>query len=762
VGLRLAVLCWGLSASVAWSQDWDWNSELRQAPPVPGQPLPTYVSGEAIQGQTDAQVVISGNAQLRRQGLVIQGDTIHHDNNTQAVRVQGDVRVVNQGDRYQGTQLDLNLDTQQGVFDSPEFELTNGGLGHAKALTFLGGGSSRADEVQYSTCPRPNSGAWKPDWMLRASSVEFDRTNDVGTAWGAVVSFKGVPLLATPWLSFPLTDARKSGFLPLGVNLSDTSGLELVLPYYLNLAPNYDATIYPTYLSKRGLNLGAEFRYLQPGWGGQLRADTMPSDQLRPTVSRYGWAWQHQQALRWGDQAWGLSVNANQVSDDNYWRDFPRTITSLTARQLPTNVVATTAGADWSLSVGSYQWQTLQQPDTIVAAYDRAPQLSVNWRPSAVQNWGLDLNTELTRFEVDRAGAQNGWRWLGSAGLSHRFDNAGAYATPALRVQSRRYQLDDELSGAGPWQGMREANVTVPTASLDSGLVFERDLQSGGLQTLEPRLLLAYTPTKVQQGLPLYDAAAKDFNFSSVFSPYEYSGSDRVADNRSVTWGLSSRWLGADGAEWLSLSAAQKTRFSDLHVTLDDSGPLLKGSSDWLLGGNWRYNKKWSAAAFGQYDRDMGRLRRSTASLRYQGGAFRNAQVAYSFQRDASELLDLTWQWPLNDLWGDRGQLSAGGGNLGAPRWYSVGRLNYSMPERKVVDMIAGLEYDNGCWLGRVAIERQQNSTSSASHRLFFQLEFSGFGRLGSSPLQTLQDNVPYYQVLRQEYVAPNRFENYD
>jgi LPS-assembly protein len=758
---RVAAACAGLSAPQAWSQDWAWNTELRQLPTA-GQPVPTYLSGSRIQGQTDAQVVVSGGAELRRQGLVVRGDELSHNNSTQELLVNGHVEVVDQGNRYQGPRLELNLETERGVFESPQFALTNGGVGQADALSFLGEQRSLAQGVQYSTCPRPSTGTWKPDWLLTASSIEFDRTDDVGTALGAVVSFKGLPLLAVPWLSFPLSDARKSGFLPLGVNLSDTSGLELVLPYYLNLAPHYDATLYPTYLSKRGLNLGTELRYLQADWGGQVRADAMPNDQLRPEVSRYGLAWQHQQGLAWGGQRWALSVNVNRVSDDNYWRDFPRTITALTTRQLPTDIVASTAGRDWSFSLGSYQWQTLQEPDTIVSAYDRSPQITANWRPTSAKAWGLDLNTELTRFDVDRVGAENGWRWLGSAALAHRFDNAGAYLTPGLRVQARRYQVDGNLGRAGPWQGEDHVMVTVPTASLDSGLIFERDLDEGGLQTLEPRALLAYTPTRVQQGLPIYDAALKDFNFSSVFSPYEYSGSDRIADNRSLTWGLTSRWLNASGAEWLSVSAAQKTRFSDLTVTLDDGDPLLKGSSDWLLGGSWRYNQRWSASAFGQYDRDMGRLRRSTASVRYQGGAFRNAQLAYSFQRDASELLDLTWQWPLNDLWGDRGQLSPNGGNLGAPRWYSVGRVNYSMPERKVVDMIAGLEYDNGCWLSRVAIERQQNSSTSASHRLFFQLEFTGFGRLGSSPLQTLQDNVPYYQVLRQEYVAPNRFENYD
>ncbi len=749
-------------AAHAQSDAWVWNTTLPGAAVKPESP-PVFASGEQVEGQTDEFVTLTGDAQVRQQGMTVQGDVIHHDANTHWLDVQGDVRVQDQGNHYRGPSLRLNLDTNEGVFEAPRFELDNGGRGTAEALEFLGKDHSAAKGVRYSTCPMPAGGAdWSPDWVLSASTIDFDRGADVGTAWGSVLRFKGIPVMASPWMSFPLSDARKTGFLPLGVNLSDTSGLELVVPYYLNLAPNYDATLYPQLLSKRGVNWGGEFRYLFPTWQGQVRADWMGTDRLRPGESRYALNWRHQQSLRLGEQPWGLSVNVNRVSDDNYWRDFPRSISALTERQLPTDVVASTAGERWSFSVGSYQWQTLQQPDAITPAYDRVPHLNWDWRPPQAQNYSLALHSELTRFEADRSGSENGWRWLGNVDLGRRWNWGPGFVAPALRLQARQYQSDDPFARSGARQGNSAASVLVPTASVGAGLAFERDLQDGGLQTLEPQVLLAYTPTVDQQGLPIYDAAAKDFNFSSVFSPFEYSGQDRVADNQSLTWGVTSRWLRPNGGEWLRLSWAQKQRLRPLTVTVDDTAALPAGASDWLLGADWRYNEHWQASAFAQYDLDIDRVRRSTAALRYSGGAFRNAQLAYSFQRDSSELLDLSWQWPLNDLWGDRGRLSGDGGNLGAPRWYSVGRLNYSLRERNLVDAIMGVEYDAGCWLSRVAIERLQNSSTTASHRLFFQLEFNGMGSVGSSPLDTLRDNVPYYQVLRREPVAPSRYENYE
>lgn len=756
----LQVACLGASLGArAQNQDWQWNLQLSE-PKRAASTGATFASADRIDGQTDAHVTLTGNAQLRRLGLVVHGQRIAFDDATQELDVQGNVHVLDQGNVYRGPALHLNLQAHQGEFQTPQFVLDNGGQGDARQLQFLGSKRSVATDVRYSSCPKPTQGQWQPDWLLSASSLDLDRGDDVGTAWGSLLRFKGVPVLAAPWLSFPLSEARKSGFLPPNINLSDTSGLELVLPYYLNLASNYDATITPQLLSKRGLNWGGEFRYLWPQWRGQIRADWMSRDRLRPAQSRYALSWQHDQALRWGDQAWGLRVNVNRVSDDNYWRDFPRSLTSLTERQLPTDVVLSTSGTNWSLSAGSYQWQTLQQPDIITAAYDRVPHLVWDWRVAA--GLALGLRSELTRFSVARSDADNGWRWLGQVQAGHRWSWGAGYLEPALRVQARHYRVDQALARSGPWQGRDSATLVVPTASVDAGLVFERDLADGGVQSLEPRLLLAHTPQRAQRGLPLYDAAAKDFNFASVFSPYEYSGSDRVADNQSLTWGLTSRWHRADGAEWLNLSWGQKQRLAPLTVTVDDSAAVPAGSGDWLLGGNWTVDARWRASAFAQYDREVGRVRRSTAALRYAQGPLRHVNVAYTFQRDASELLDLSWQWPLNDLWGDRGELAAGGGNLGAPRWYSVGRLNYSMRERGLVDALVGLEYDAGCWLSRVAIERVQNDTRSASHRLFFQLEFTGLGRLGSSPLRALHDNVPNYQELRRQAVVPSRYEHYE
>jgi LPS-assembly protein len=207
---------------------------------------------------------------------------------------------------------------------------------------------------------------------------------------------------------------------------------------------------------------------------------------------------------------------------------------------------------------------------------------------------------------------------------------------------------------------------------------------------------------------------------------------------------------------------AQRLRFRDQNVTLPNTLPLTDRISDILLGASMRWNPQWNFDATVQFNPDTEQSVRSTMGASFSPGSYRTVSAAYRFQRDSSEQIDIGWQWPLNDLWGDFGQVKGVGQGLGEGRWYSVGRLNYSMNESKLVDSVVGFEYDAGCWLGRIVLERLQTSTITATQRLMFQLEFVGFTRLGVNPLKSLKDNIPGYQNLREPTGAPSRFSNYD
>ena len=733
-------------------------------------PTPTFVSGQQVGGEADVSTIITGDAQLRRRGVVIQADKIEHNLVTDNVLIEGNVRVNQQGNRFTGPKAEINIGTTEGYFTSPDFEINslNGvGQGHGRAslIEFKGPDLTEAKDVVYSTCPRPSAGTWLPDWVVTASSITFDQNEDTGTAKNAVLRFKGVPLIGSPWISFPLSDARKSGFLPPTVNIDNNSGLELTVPYYLNIAPNHDATLYPTLMSKRGVDLAGEYRYLGTAYSGRLRAAYMPNDSLRDQ-DRWGWAWQHQQGLKASGLPLTLRTNINQVSDGDYWRDFPRTTTSLTERLLANDVALTTGENLWSASAGVYKWETLQTSDTdaITPPYDRY-QLAyrVGSRGNKGQLAGLDwsVETELTEFDRPDINTLDGTRTVVVANTSHRFETLGGYLQPALRVHSRHYDLDTALT-SGDWSGRRRASVTVPTLSLDGGVVFEAD-RGLSKQTLEPRFLFAQTPYRKQDGLPNYDSGKTDFNLSSIYSPYAFSGNDRIADGRNVTMGLTSRWFNENGREVFNVTAAQRLRLRDQFQDIADGAAVqTERLSDVLLGGAYNPSDRWRLDGVAQLDQDTNRYTRVTARATYHPGSYRTVSLAYRLQRDVSELWDVSWQWPLNDLWGDAGSDLGQGRGLGAPRWYSVGRVNYSQTDGRIADMVTGLEYDAGCWLGRVVLERAQTSASEANDRILFQLEFVGFSRVGANPLETLSNNIPRYQYLRQEVNPPSRFQNYD
>lgn len=721
----------------------------------------TYVTGDTVSGKTEDVVTVKGNAELRRPGTVIRADTVQYQQSQDKASAIGHVRMNRLGNVYEGTELDMTVGTFEGFFLKPQFKLLkNQAVGEAERVDFLGEKKSVITQASYSTCRRVPGAEWLPDWLLKATRIEMDTEEDVGLAEGAVLRFKDVPILALPAMSFPLSSKRKSGMLPPTVATDSLNGLEITTPYYWNIAPNQDATLYPTVSSKRGLNLGAEYRYLQPNYGGQTRFDVMPNDKLRDS-DRWGLSSQHQQRLDTSVGAVGLNLNVNRVSDDNYWRDFPRAYGSLTQRLLPSDFSVNWGNGAFGMNLLASKWQTLQDVSApIVPPYDRLPQWTLNYNKLDLGGFDVAAETQLTRFSADAAltGQANGTRAILSAQVSRPFKLPGFYLTPKLSAYAADYKFDTALS-----DGAKRANVTLPTFSLDTGLVFDRDATFFGrsfVQTLEPRAFYVYTPYRDQSLLPNYDSAARDFNFASLFTENPYSGYSRVADNNLLTLGVSSKLLDpATGSEVVRLGMAQRLRFAVQNVTLPGVAPASDRLSDLLLGGTINWDPRWALDTTQQISPTDFRSTRATVGLRYTPGSFKVLNAAYRYQKDSSEQFEMSWQWPLGQLLGGEQEdgRSADGG-----RWYTMGRMNYSINEKKLVDSVVGFEYDAGCWVGRAVLENVTRSDATTNKRVLFQIDLIGFASLGQSTLKTLRSNIPRYQSLRETVETPGRFSNFD
>jgi LPS-assembly protein len=749
-----------LAAAVALAHAQGTSPAAVPAKPIDEQALALELLADEVRGRPDLDVEAVGRVEFKRGGIRLSTDRLEYDQVLDQARAHGNVKIqLASGDRYSGSELQLTLGLFEGYFLLPEYWFARTGAGgRAQRIDFIDSQRSLVTGADYTSCTR--DGAGTPAWLLSTDRIKLDFEANEGIAEGAVLRFMGVPILAAPVMSFPVSDARKSGWLPPSISLDSTSGFTVGVPWYWNIAPQRDATLAPIVYTRRGLGLDAEFRYLEPRHGGDVQLHWLPRDRVFGS-GRHGIKWQ-QSGVALGDSVAPLRWHHEglRVSDDDYWKDFPRELNSFVPRLLSQSgsVERSVVLAPW-LTTTAYArvqtWQVLQDPDPsalIVAPYERAPQLG--WRGAGrmgTQGPDLSFEAEVNRFRRpsndpgDTRAEGDRVHLLVQASQTWR--TPGAWLTPRLALNLARYVTDQPMS-----DGRTTAARAIPTFSLDAGLVFERRTRWFGrdtLQTLEPRLVYVSTPFRAQASLPLFDSAIKDFNYDSVFSDNAFTGIDRVSDAHQVTAGIASRWINpSSGNELLRLGLAQRYLLRDQFVT-PDGVPLTQRLSNLLLVGTAHLSARWSVDAAVQYDAQNDQVNRSVIGARYMGGPFRVISANYRLIRGSSEQLDLGWQWPVY-----RGSgATTGRGCTGT--LYGVGRINYSMRDSRITDSLAGLEYDAGCWIGRAVAERVSTGRAAAVTRLMLQLELVGLSRLGSNPLSVLKDNIPGYTLLRDERSDP-------
>jgi LPS-assembly protein len=725
------------------------------APPAAGVPrLPVTLSAATVSSTLDQETVADGEVELRQGRLTLTADLLRYLAPTQWARATGHVHLQREGDRFAGTEAQLNLGSREGFVLQPTYHFARTGAGgQAERIDFVGDRRLAAQRADYTSCPREEPGA-EPDWLLSADRLDLDFEHNEGVAHGAVLHFLGVPILAAPAISFPATSERKSGWLPPALDSDTRGGISLAVPYYWNLAPNYDLITTPSFATLRGPGLQAEFRYLQHSDDGRLEAHSVPYDRVTGR-ERHSVEWVHHGHLGDGDsQPWRYGVDLMRASDDDYWKDFANQLPSLTRRLLSQSAGAErryelSRDASFDVYARLQGWQVLQDSQTILPPYQRMPQLGVRGRgrlgaDGAVGlQWGFEA--EANRFELtDRPAGDtrpDGSRVHLLGELSRPFDEGWGWFTPRAAFNAASYRTDTPMV-----DGRRNASRAIPTLSADAGLRFDRDSELFGgapRQTLEPRLHYVNTPWRAQTNLPLFDTAPSDFNPVSIYADNPFSGIDRVADTHQITLGATSRWRETtSGIERLRLGVAQRYLFRDQRLT-PEGVEGDKRASDLLLFGSGTLFQSWVFDAIVQYNASIERPVRSIVSARYQPAPFYTLAGTYRYARDLNEQFELGWQWPLY-----RGDPRRNGcsGTL-----YGVGRVNFSMRDSRVTDALAGFEYDAGCWIARFVTQRVSTGLSQSTTHWMLQLELVGLSRLGSNPLKVLKDNIPGYRLLRDD-----------
>ena len=723
------------------------ETELREKNLTSSAPRPTFARGDEIDGRTDRETTIEGDAEIRRAGTVIRADRLTLYQADDEVVAVGNVRIVRDGLVFTGPQLQLKLDANQGSFASPRFFVPlNGGRGNAERVDFLGRGEVAFTNAVYTTC-RPDD----PDWYLKAGSLSIDRDTDEGTARSATVYFKGVPILAAPYFGFPLTDERRSGFLAPTLSVTSTVGAELRLPYYWNIAPNRDFTLFTNFTDRRGLQFGGIARYLEPQHVGTTILEYSPQDQ---EAGRSRWMF-NSTHLTTDVAGWSGGWTLRGVSDDRYFIDYSRTIAQSSERSLPREAFVARTFGDWIARARVLQYQNILEARAS-PPYDRLPQLTLTNTQRDLRGFDLGLIADASAFSRDLPGSAQGSRLIVNPSVAYPLGGPSWFVTPRASVHATAYRLD--VNPSGPLDIER----VVPTMALDSGLFMERPTTFGGrdmVQTLEPRLLYVYTPYRDQSSIPVFDSAVGNLSFASLFNDNVFAGGDRIADANQITAGAISRFIDpGTGVESLRLAAAQRIYFAEQRVTIPGVPTRSDSRSDLLLAGSGSLGGGMNLDAAVQMSLTEQSVPRMGVAWRYWPSADRLLNVALRYLENDYAQIDTSWRWPVSR------------------RWNTLGRVNYSFlreqlnpatgvvgpVEPQLLEGLLGLEYLADCWTARFVAQRFVTASAQRTSAFFIQLELSGLARIGQDPFDILTRNIPGYRPPSQRPVPPSKFYGYE
>lgn len=700
---------------------------------------PTVVESEQISGRPDRELRLQREVEVTRGQTVVNANQAYYDIVDDRVEAEGDVRVLRGGDRFNGNSLKLKLDTGIGYMDSIVYRLLmRNAQGHAERVDFESEDVATISNGVYTTCNGPD-----PDWYLKASKLTLDDGAGIGQARNAVLIFKGVPLAGTPRISFPLGESRKSGFLAPTFATSTTTGVQLTTPYYWDIAPNRDLTLFPRYMSTRGLMLGADARYLEQQYAGETRFEFM-NDSDYGNQLRYAISTRHNHNVYPG---LGVALDYNTVSDNNYARDFPFSHVfdrpGVNRRLLPqTATMSYSPGGPWSGTLQLSDFQVLQDPAAPIGLpYARLPQINLNYSEFSDTGFSVAVGSQYTHFSHPTA--VQGDRLIVNPRVSYNYlRTPGYFLIPSVSAHGTLYNLNQMGSSVSSTMGA--PNRLVPSLSLDSGLIFERDTGFFGriaTQTLEPRAYYTYTPYVEQNGglYPNFDTTIADISYGMMFRENRFIGNDRIGDANQLTLAMTSRYLESDGAERLRMAIAQRFNFEQQRVGLGNDLAANSGEkSDVLLLATGRVNRETRLDANFQYNQERGEINRMNVGVYWQPEPLKLLNLQYrkdsrnlaNIPNTKYELIDVSGQWPIAD------------------RWYGVGRINYLIDENRVGQSLYGVEHQADCWIFRLVSQRVPTAAGVVNNTTFLQLEFNGLSSLGTNPMRALRTNIPGYQSL--------------
>ncbi len=759
---------------------------------------PTFIGAKASRYQQEEQIAtLAGDVVMRQGSMQVEADeaSLHQAENRG--ELNGDVRLRDNGALIVGDHAEVQLDTGEAKVDNAEYVMHKSNVrGNALYARRAENAIIRLKDGTYTTC-EPNSNAW----TVKGNNITLNPATGFGTATNATLRVKDIPILYTPYIYFPIDDRRQSGFLPPSIGASSDTGFSLLTPYYFNLAPNYDATLYPTYMAKRGMMLEGEFRYLTKTSEGQFGAaylnDNNNDRKLESDSKDTRWMinWQNRSGL---DERLTAHVDYTKVSDPYFFKDLKSGQAGVSTHDYLNQQGDLTYRGDSyvaRLNAQQYQLTTVTQ----ITPYARLPQLTLNGTlPFQPGGFKFDYESELVRFDrdlrtgdfVDENGISssrldnnvvglaraNGDRLNLAPSISLPLTASYGFVTPKLKYVYTKYDLD--LDGRGKASLLPdekfESSVdrAVPIFSVDSGLYFDRNTNWFGKdyrQTLEPRLYYLYVPNKDQTDIPIFDSGETTFNYASLFRDNRFVGSDRIGDENKLSLGVTNRWIEDNGFERQRFSIGQALYFADRKVQLpgisyQDRKDAQSNVSPYALEYEYRFNHDWRATSDFNWDPDSRSTRSGSAMVHYQPednpGKIINA--GYRYRNDQVRYDQTTGKW------------SVGGGDYGTPgqpgyikdyykiqqhdfsviwpvvpQWSAIGRWQYDYNRNRTLEAFGGFEYDNCCWklrlINRYWVDYDESTqeipqNEKGDRGVFLQIVLKGLGGVVGQKTESFLD----------------------
>ncbi|AVP95710.1 LPS-assembly protein LptD [Ahniella affigens] len=658
----------------------------------------THIEADRYQLGKDGQYSANGNVVMQRADQEVKSESATYQ--TEPPKAAFPAPLSYQDQRMLATAQSGTWSADDGTLLNQVLFQMRDGRGNGRAETAsLAGPKSALTRATFTSCDPAH-----PAWSLAAQKIEIDSDKQVGRAENVRLQLGKVPIFYWPRMSFPTDAQRKTGFLYPQLGSANDSGFDLIVPYYLNLAPNYDATLKPRYIQERGLMLAAETRYLGEASLTEFEFSWLDHDR-KADDRRTSFDFRHQQ--RFGAN-WFLNADIRDVSDDRYFEDFGDSLSSVATSLLPSSAYLTGRAPSWTFSVGGDRQEVTDPRLPLnVEPYRRLPRATFDYLTPNLSGPQFQLESELVRFSKD--GVDGGNRLDLTPAVIWPLERSYGFLRPKLGYRYTAYELDRDIDSS-PTRGM-------PIASLDSGLIFEREANwfgADGTQTLEPRVYALYVPYENQDNLPLFDTQAFTFGWGSLFRDNAFTGADRQIDAKQVTAALTTRYLDDAGLERFRFSLGQIRYLDPPRIALPGTPLRDEPGSAYVADLELNWTKDWTLAATHQYDPAVSATELSSVYVQRHFWDRGVVNVGYRYRRDLFEQVDVSTAIPIKD------------------NWLLIARVNQSLRDDELLEGLAGFEYSTCCIAVRILGRRYvRNIEGDLNNGIYVELEFKGLGSLG-------------------------------